>query len=416
MHPLSPSTERESRCGRDASLVPVEVKERGGTMQCMGLVRWHKGSIGFAILALALGTVVAPVVAHATSPRVSGANEFDEPTGLAIGGGHLWVTNEAGDSVTEINPSNGAWIATIARAKGYRFNRPVAITRNGANLFIANAGDSVTEITASSGQLVRVISGARFHFANPDAVTSSGNTILVLSTGSSNAPSGSITEFSARTGAFLRTVSGAKFAFVNPQAFTVSGSNVFVADEGNASVTEVKVANGGLVRVIAGQGLDAPDGIAVSSGNVWVADSASDAATDINATTGAVIATYSDSDGDYGFGQPSAVIAAQGNVYVMTPYSTSPMVTKVDAIKGTPYWYMCNTNGPYYFSDLSAFAVSGDDLWVASRTGDNSQTPGAKTGALTEMTITDGSLIATYPSPNATSTTTTVPTTTTSAP
>jgi hypothetical protein len=77
---------------------------------------------------------------------------------------------------------------------------------------------------------------------------------------------------------------------------------------------------------------------------------------------------------------------------------------------------MCNTNGPYYFSDLSAFAVSGDDLWVASRTGDNSQTPGAKTGALTEMTITDGSLIATYPSPNATSTTTTVPTTTTSAP
>ena len=394
----------------------VVEKGEGGTMRFMGLGRWQRGSISFATLALALGTVVAPTTAHASSPRVSGANEFDEPTGLAMGGGHLWVTNEAGDSVTEINPSNGAWIATVARAKGYRFNKPVAITLNGANLFIVNAGDSVTEITASSGKLVRVITGARFHFANPVAITSTGNTMLVLNAGSANAPSGSITEFNARTGAFLRRVSGATFAFSNPQALTVSGANIFVADEGNGSVTEVNVANGALVRVITGQGLDAPDGIAVSSGNVWVADAASNAATDINATTGAVIATYSDSDGDYGFGQPSAVIAAQGNVYVMTPYSTSPMVTKVDATSGTPYWYMCNTNGPYYFSDLSAFAVSGDDLWVASRTGDNSQTSGAKTGALTEMTITDGSLIATYPSPGATPTTTTTVSTTTTAP
>jgi hypothetical protein len=375
-------------------------------MRFMGLGRWQRGSIGFATVAIAIGTVVAPVSAHATSPRVS-ASEFNEPTGLAIGGGHLWVTNEAGDSVTEINPSNGAWISTIASAKGYRFNRPVAITRNGANLFVLNAGDSVTEMTASTGKFVRVISGARFHFANPVAVTSTGNTMLVLNAGSAKTPSGSITEFNARTGAFIRRVSGAKFSFSNPQALTVSGANIFVADEGNDSVTEVNVAKGGLVRVIAGQGLDAPDGIAVSSGNVWVADAASNAATDINATTGAVIATDSDSTADYGFGQPSAVIAAQGNVYIMTPYSTSPMVTKVGATNGTPYWYMCNTNGPYYFSDLSAFAVSGNDLWVASRTGDNSQTPAAKTGALTEMTITDGSLIATYPSPSTPSTTTT---------
>jgi hypothetical protein len=347
--------------------------------------------------------------AHAASARVSGANEFDEPTGLAIGGGHLWVANKAGDSVTEINPSNGAWITTITRAKGYDFNKPVAITRNGANLFILNAGDSVTEIAASNGKLVRVISGARFHFANPVAVTSTGSTMLVLNAGSATAPTGSITEFNARTGAFLRRVSGGKFAFANPQALTVSGTNIFVADEGNASVTELKVANGALVRVIQGQGLDAPDGIAVSSGNVWVADAASNAATDINATTGAVVATDSDSTADYGFGQPSSVIAAQGNVYIMTPYSTSPMVTKVGAVNGTPYWYMCNTNGPYYFSDLSAFAVSGNDLWVASRTGDNSETPSAKTGALTELLITDGSLVATYPAPA------TAPTTTTTA-
>lgn len=383
-------------------------------MRFMGLGRWQGGSIGLATVALTLGTVIAPVAANASNGRVAGTSEFDYPTGLAFGGGHLWVTNKANDSVTEINPANGAWIRTLSHSNGYRFNEPIAITRNGANLFIANAGDSITEIAAGNGKLVRVISGARFRFANPVAITSTGNTMLVLNTGRA---SGSITEFNARTGSFLRTVSGGKFAFDHPQALTVSGANVFVADEGNDSVTEVKVANGSLVRIIAGQGLDAPDGIAVAIGNVWVADAGSNAATDINATTGAVIATYSDSDGAYGFGQPSSVIAAQGNVYVMTPYSTSPMVTKVGATNGTPYWFMCNTNGPYYFSDLSAFAVSGNDLWVASRTGDNSQTPAAKTGALTEMTITDGSLIATYPSPNATpATTTTVPSTTTTAP
>ena len=61
----------------------------------------------------------------------------------------------------------------------------------------------------------------------------------------------------------------------------------------------------------------------------------------------------------YGFGDPATVIAAAGNVYVATPYGGSPMVTKVEATTGTPDWYMCNTNGPYYFSELSAFAVQG---------------------------------------------------------
>jgi hypothetical protein len=80
---------------------------------------------------------------------------------------------------------------------------------------------------------------------------------------------------------------------------------------------------------------------------------------------------------------------------------------------------MCNTNGPYYFSELSAFAVQGNNLWVASRSGANSQTPAAATGSLTEMNIDTGYLIATYPAPptsTSTTTTTTTSTTTTTVP
>src|ERR1039458_6574853 len=43
----------------------------------------------------------------------TGALEFDSPSGLAFGGGHLWVSNEMGNSVSEINPTNSLWIATL---------------------------------------------------------------------------------------------------------------------------------------------------------------------------------------------------------------------------------------------------------------------------------------------------------------
>jgi hypothetical protein len=361
---------------------------------------------------------VAAVCATTVSAQLAqGANaasgrEFDAPSGLAFGGGHLWVTNEAGDSVSEINPSNGAWLATFDAAS-YGLRQPTAIASDGPDLFVANAAGSVSELRAIDGALVRTIAGASYRFADPVAILAAGGVVFVLNAGRNNV-AGSITEFLASTGAPVRTVSGRTFAFADPTAFTLSGANVFVADKGDNAVTEVRRASGALVRVVRQQGLSAPDGIAVEDGRVWVADSASNAATEIAAGSGAVIATKTDSDGGYGFGSPLMVIGTRGNVYVASPFGSSPMVTKVSATSGQPYWYMCNTNGPYYFSLLSAFAVSGSDLWVASRSGANSATPGARTGSLTELSIGDGSLIRTLPnSSGAPPTTTTVTTTST---
>ena len=354
------------------------------------------GAIGLLTSAVA-GVGMVPV----SLAGASGALEFDSPSGLAVGGGHLWVTNQAGNSVTEINPDGGAWITTLMATR-YRFNQPTAITIFGPNLFIANAGGSVSEIRASTGALVRVISGKKFGFVDPVAISTVGKRILVLNAGLPSASPnvmGSITEINGRTGALLRTVSGASLMLDNPMALTVNGADVYVADEGNNSVTVANIATGNLIAVISQQGLDSPDGIAFQDGNVWVADSGSNAATEISATTNSVTTTETDSDGAYGFGDPLMVIGTGDNVYVASPYGTSPMVTKVSATSGTPYWYMCNTNGPYYFSQLSAFAVSGSDLWVASRSGANSETPGASTGSLTEMSVNDGSLITTLPLP-----------------
>lgn len=121
----------------------------------MRLRRWKRTAVGwltFSVLA-ATSVGIIPTSASATSSAL----EFNSPSGLAFGGGHLWVTIEAGNFVSEINPSSGSWITTL-RSSNYGFNRPTAITRSGADLFVTNAVGSVSEIRADNGALVRVIS------------------------------------------------------------------------------------------------------------------------------------------------------------------------------------------------------------------------------------------------------------------
>ncbi len=373
----------------------------------MGLVKGlRRGTRWVASLAAALAmgllTVGIPPTsgtASAATPGTFNTAEFDVPSGLAFGGGHLWVSNQAGNSLTEIDPSTGAWMGTF-RAGRYGFNHPTAITSVGPDLFVANGSGSLSEVRAGNGAAIRTISGPKFGFLHPIALAVSGNTVLELNAGRPSATpavAGSITEIDARTGQLLRKVSGSSFAFDDPIALAVSGPDAYIADVANNSVTEIDITSGALVRVVAGQGLNTPDGITVADGHVWVADAGSNAATDIDQSTGAVLATVTDSDGQYGFGRPSVAIQSGGNVFIASPFGTSPMVTKLSATTGTPSWFMCNTNGPYYFSLLSAFAVSGDHLWVASQSGANSKTPGAKTGSLTELNTGSGALITTLP-------------------
>jgi DNA-binding beta-propeller fold protein YncE len=131
---------------------------------------------------------------------------------LTFGGGHLWVTNEASNSVTEIDPTNGSWIATF-NSKTYGFRRPTAFTRYGPYHFVTNGVGSVSELRSSDGAFVRTISGTRYRFVNPIAIEADGSLILVLNAGKAGA--GSITVIRASTGSLVRTVSGSRFAFAD---------------------------------------------------------------------------------------------------------------------------------------------------------------------------------------------------------
>jgi streptogramin lyase len=328
------------------------------------------------------------------SITLSGASplpEFDAPSGLAVANGNVWVTNEADNSVSEVNASSGALVKMLT-AKSFGFDQPSAIVHIGAHLFVANVNNTVSIITASTSANAGILSGKSYGFAHPVALAKSGGKLLVLSAGAS----GSSGALSVVDSASHRVIANVKDAsFVGADAIAASASDAYIADDGSDSVTDVNLSTDSVSDVITDPGIVGPDGVAISDGSVWVSDNGSNAASQIDATTDTVVQTANDSS--YGFSNPSVAIASDGNVFIASPLGASPMVTKLSATTGEAYWYMCNTNGPYYFSNLSAFAVSGTDLWVASASGANNPLPDAATGSLTELLTTSGALVATFP-------------------
>lgn len=72
----------------------------------------------------------------------------DVPYGLAFDGSHFWITNEVGNSVTEINSADGSWVRTLSGGS-YEFNRPMGLAFDGSHLWVTNVeGNSVTAINA----------------------------------------------------------------------------------------------------------------------------------------------------------------------------------------------------------------------------------------------------------------------------
>ena len=88
----------------------------------------------------------------------SGGNYgFSQPYGIAADGTHVWVANYAAASVTELNASNGRWVATLSGGS-YGFNDPQAIAVVGTQVWVANyVGASVTELNASDGRRVATL-------------------------------------------------------------------------------------------------------------------------------------------------------------------------------------------------------------------------------------------------------------------
>jgi DNA-binding beta-propeller fold protein YncE len=93
---------------------------------------------------------------------------FSSPHGVAFDGAHLWITNLGGNSVTEIDPANGALVRVVSGA-AYDFSSPQGIAFDGAHLWVVSLS-SVTEVNPSDGPLVRALTDASYGFSESNAI------------------------------------------------------------------------------------------------------------------------------------------------------------------------------------------------------------------------------------------------------
>jgi hypothetical protein len=331
--------------------------------------------VAIVALTVGLGGVVGAGPAGATS-----SYGFNKPTGIAVNGGHLWIANYGGNSVTETT-SAGQWMRTLQGAQ-YGFSLPSAVVSYQGYVFVVNRGGSVTELNASTGAVVRVVKGAAYDFNYPTTAVIQSSNVWVADYGGK-----AVTEFSATTGALIRVLTNAKgpYGFNVPDAIAVAGSYLWIvnktggsATDANAgSLTEVVASTGAFVRRItaSADSLKKPSGIAFDGTHLWVSDAVTSTVTELT-SAGALVRVISNTslDQEYGFAAPTEVVASGLYVYVISPPGGSPMVTQITAATAEGDWYECNTNVPNpEFNDPTGLVVSGNYVWVVSP-GDNTLT------------------------------------------
>src|SRR6185437_11732601 len=88
-----------------------------------------------------------------TRPVTGSKYKFANPRGVAFDGSHIWVVNSAGNSLTEINPSDGSLVRVVSAAadklKGPNLVAFDGRAFDGHRLWTANfIGQSVSAIPA----------------------------------------------------------------------------------------------------------------------------------------------------------------------------------------------------------------------------------------------------------------------------
>ncbi len=238
--------------------------------------------------------------------RVIANNHIDSPGPLVVIGDNLFVASRSGGptgygSLAELNAATGTLVRVINNATSCDFQRPQtcsvvlprAMTSEGNHLFVTGGGANwgfVAEFNPSNGGLQRVFFNTSLA-EDPEAVAVSGNRLFVdavavsefsLSSGSLKrtttqtgsdfpvymglaqhelfvASRSSVTDYSVISGTEVRVAWGPHYRFDMPDAMVAAGPDLFVVNGGTpwsslagagASVTEIDVHSGALVRVI----------------------------------------------------------------------------------------------------------------------------------------------------------------------
>lgn len=192
----------------------------------------------------------------------------NQPTGLAYGGGVVWVANRGDNSVFEIDPANRVVIQQIAVGSA-----PEALAATASDVWVANAGsDTVSRINIAARQVVDTIRvGIR-----PDAIAAGAGGVWVANNGDNT-----IQRIDPATGSTSTPIDVGD----GPDGIAVDRDTVWVANGRDGTVSRID-ANGTEERAAPVRAGTGSKGIGLSADAVWVAGQLSRSVTRIDLSTG----------------------------------------------------------------------------------------------------------------------------------
>jgi DNA-binding beta-propeller fold protein YncE len=314
---------------------------------------------------------------------------------MVLAEGRIWVSNEDGNYMSELDATSGALVRTI-RGSDYRFNRPLGVTTDGRSLWVTNSiGNSITEVNATNGSLVRVIRPPRIRFTDPEAIAYAAGHLWVASGGNVGDTS-AVVELSASNGRVVRVV---RRDIWSPKSIDVVGQHVWVGNLADArgestgdpthSVTELNEQTGAVEQslnlVHLGSGVEAaafaPDGANLwfSNGNIAVPGT-NYQAVEIRDANGRVVrrvgGTHTWSNGAP-FAAPAGVVLRDGHLWIADGVN----VVEIRAATGGLIRII---GAPQYrFDGAQDLITVGDLVWI-SNTYNN---------YLTELRLSTGALV-----------------------
>ncbi len=200
-----------------------------------------QGTGGYSLVRvdLATGTTLAR---SAPGSAVPGA------TALLAASGHLYVTSRSTNSVVVFDPSSLARQQELSGST-YAFAKPTGLAVTGSDLWVSNQGhDSLTEIDTSTNTVVRVVHNKSLLPA-PGVLASGSGYVFSLSPMGRYPMVSQVGDGDGHVNWMMCNFND-NYLFNDPSAAVVAGSDLWVVNTTGNSITEMDVTTGKLLATI----------------------------------------------------------------------------------------------------------------------------------------------------------------------
>ncbi len=264
-----------------------------------------------------------------------------EPIALTFDGANIWVANEGSNNVTKMQAANGSVVGTYPAG-----TNPDALAFDGASIWVANNMNPgyATKLSASNGStLGSFFLGGADGF--PYGIVFDGTYIWTANFGSSD-----VTKL-ASDGSIVGSYSVGN----SPFGIVFDGTNIWTANHYQADVSKLLASNGSSVGTYAVGSL--PIGMVFDGTNIWTANYNANTVTKLLASNGSLIGTYPVGTSPWG-------IAFDGtNIWVSNYYGNN--VTELLASNGSMVATYPVGSGP------TGMVFDGTSIWVANSSSNN---------------------------------------------